>query len=324
MGLARGAIALLLEEAKIKPFSGRIATLGKQTIYASNQEIRKQFAKFGVYPAEPIDISGPVIDDVRLFRALGFETVHSFDYSDFEGADFVVDLNQHGMPSESIGAYDVVLDSGTLEHIFHLPNALANVVDLVKVGGRIVLLSPSSNHIDHGFYMFSPTLFSDFLGANRFMLDKIYVVRYSGDLNELWEAYEYEPGAWRDLHIGGLDGNPYAIFVVATRTERSTSNVVPQQGYYANSSESYVGSRLARVEHDGAAGGSTKSTIATASQSIVGVEGSPMKTYLRTLIKRIPGARRAALWLLARVRWLMPTVSAKPGQSLNKTLVGRY
>ena len=67
-----------------------------------------------------------------------------------------------------------LLDSGTLEHVFHLPNALKSVVELAKVGGRVMLLSPSSNHFDHGFYMFSPTLFYDYFSANGLRIETSY------------------------------------------------------------------------------------------------------------------------------------------------------
>ncbi len=325
MGLARGAIALLLEEAKRKPFSGRIATLGKQTIYASNREIEKQFAKFDVRPNGPADWRGSAIDDVQLFKLFGFDTVHSFDYSDFEGADFVVDLNQPGMPTETVGAYDVVLDSGTLEHVFHLPNALANLIELAKVGGRIILLSPSSNHIDHGFYMFSPTLFSDYFAANRLRMDTIYVVRYSIDNDTLWEAYAYEPGAWRDLQIGGLDANPYVIFVVATRTAESITGAIPQQSYYSDSSSLYTGSSLASDIASGASvNPAAAPEIPVARPIATAPTVEPRPQPIKTVLRRIPGARSLAYGVRALLRHsAAPRVDQLQG-ALNKKLRGRY
>jgi hypothetical protein len=41
MGVGRAAIALLLEEAAARPFYGRLATLGRQTISATDQEVAR-------------------------------------------------------------------------------------------------------------------------------------------------------------------------------------------------------------------------------------------------------------------------------------------
>ena len=50
MGIARGAIALLLDEARQRPFTGRLATLGRQTIGATAKDIAGEFRRFGAGP----------------------------------------------------------------------------------------------------------------------------------------------------------------------------------------------------------------------------------------------------------------------------------
>jgi len=132
-----------------------------------------------------------------LFHRLGFDEVVATDVSNFEGADLVLDLNQLCVTPDQQGRYDVVLDGGTLEHVFHLPNALRNVLDFTAVGGRIIHVGPSSNHLDHGFYMFSPTLFWDFYKTNGLDIQTFYLVRYNmfTAARERWLYGEYEPGA---------------------------------------------------------------------------------------------------------------------------------
>jgi SAM-dependent methyltransferase len=179
MGIGRAAIALLLEEAAARPFAGKIATLGRQTIAVTPQEILVQFARFGVSPAAALGNGQP--SDQDLFRMMGFTAVESLDFSNYEGATHVVDLNSDGLSPNLIGQYDLVLDSGTIEHVFHVPNALKNALSLAKEGGRVIFLSPSSNHVDHGFYMFSPTLFMDYLLANGLHIETCYFIRYSPD-----------------------------------------------------------------------------------------------------------------------------------------------
>jgi SAM-dependent methyltransferase len=270
MGIGRAAIALLLEEAAARPFSGKLATLGRQTIAAPPREILAQFARFGVSPGAAVGNNRS--DDQALFRMMGFATVESLDYSDFEGATHVVDLNSDGLSSDLIGQFDVVLDSGTIEHVFHVPNALKNALSLAKEGGRVIFLSPSSNHVDHGFYMFSPTLFMDYLLANGLHIETCYFIRYSPDGRRPWRAYHYDRESWRQFTIGALDGRPYMIFVVATRVPGSSIGKIPQQALYC---ERWNAGSTARERH----------------------------AHLKRIMRRIPGA----LPLATAVRsWFAP------------------
>jgi SAM-dependent methyltransferase len=297
MGIARGAIALLLEEARQRPFSGKLATLGRQTIYADWREVSAQFTRYGIAASGALQKSGNEgLDDIALFRLMGFDHVDSLDYSDFEGATHVVDLNWDSLPGDLEGQYDTVLDSGTIEHVFHIPNALANAVRLAKVGGRIIFLSPSANHVDHGFYMFSPTLFHDYCLANGVRIEKIYVVRYSVNPKERWTAYAYDPAAWSAVSIGGLDSRPYAIFVVATRLADSTTNVIPQQGFYASGRAAYMNSRIAGGAPDDA---SSRRVTSPAPASDGGEGDTSIRNFVRNLLVHIPGA----LWLAQRLRY---------------------
>jgi SAM-dependent methyltransferase len=271
LGIGRGAIALLLEEAAARPFSGKVATLGRQTIAAAPHEISAQFARFGVSPHAAIEHDRP--DDHALFGMMGFDSVESLDYSDFEGATHVVDLNSDGLPPDLIGRFDVVLDSGTIEHVFHIPNALRNALSLAKEGGRVIFISPSSNHVDHGFYMFSPTLFMDYMLANGLRVETCYFIRYSPDTRRPWRAYNYDRESWRTFEIGALDGRPYMIFVVATRVPGSSIGKIPQQALYCERWN--VGGSTAVGRHD----------------------------RIKGILRRIPGALTVAkaLWsLLAR------------------------
>ena len=312
MGIARGAAALLLEEHARKPFSGRLATLGVQTIYMSEGDLTRQFERFGVQPVVPM---AKPLDDKQLFRMMGFDAIQTLDYSDFEGADHVVDLNHDGLPEGLQGQFDVVLDSGTLEHVFHVPNAMKNIISLVKVGGRIIFLAPSSNHMDHGFYMFSPTFFADYFLANKFEINTGYVVRYSASLDDLWDAYQYDPDRWRDLHIGGLDDKPYAIFFVVTRTAESTSGVIPQQNYYADTAAMYAGTNRAEVDAEKAAGDVAQSwSLRQATPSLANDGWRVLRRIGGRVLRKVPFLFRIAQRVVLKA----------DKKHLNKKLVGQY
>ena len=242
MAITSGAIKVLITEAKRKPFSGSLLTLGRQSVFVSQSAFHK-IAEDLAFPLSsipqsdkrPLNDSG-IGDDV-LFRSLGFDQVVTTDNDDFESADVIFDLNSSGPPPELLNRFDVILDCGTLEHIFDLPNALNNICRMLKTGGRVIHISPSSNHIDHGFYMFSPTLFFDFYSANHFEINTIQVIRYT-QIHDLcprlspWLAMDCKPGSLGYFAIGGLDDGAYSVHVVTTKTEQSTGNTIPQQGYF--------------------------------------------------------------------------------------------
>jgi hypothetical protein len=242
MGLARAVLKLLLNESRRRPFTGRILTLGKQDIHFDQKCLVETAAEAGVTleaPLEPAGAGGQgpaavgAVPFQALFKSLGFSQCESMDFSDFEKADILFDLNCSEAPPELLGAYDLILDSGTLEHVFHVPNVLKNIFSMLRVGGRIIHISPSTNHIDHGFYMFSPTLFWDFYTANQFELNSVRLVRLAARAVDAgWYLIDYAPGCLNRFSHGGLDDGIYMVATIATKTELSTGDKIPQQGMY--------------------------------------------------------------------------------------------
>ncbi len=92
-----------------------------------------------------------------LFDYLGFGATDYMDLSDYEGANVLHDLNQP-VPEHLHGAYDFILDGGTVEHIFNVPQALTNLDRMLSDMGRLLALNPANNWLGHGFYQFSPEL----------------------------------------------------------------------------------------------------------------------------------------------------------------------
>jgi hypothetical protein len=87
--------------------------------------------------------------------------------------------------------------------------------------------------MDHGFYMFSPTLFWDFYSANKYEINLFQVFRYTErPAIDLWEVSNYTPGCLDAISSGGLDDARYAIFCVVTKNADSTGDKIPQQGTY--------------------------------------------------------------------------------------------
>ncbi|MBT5415695.1 MAG: hypothetical protein HOH66_14585 [Rhodospirillaceae bacterium] len=236
MAIDAADLPLLFGEAKRCPFAGSVLTLGRQDVTVTPAALRRVAGQCGFDLPRPLPTDLPPderLDDGTLLRALGFDEVDSMDVSDYEGATVIHDLNAPAPPEGLEGRYDLVFDRGTAEHVFHLPNLLSTVVRLAKPGGRIMHLVPSSNHMDHGFYMFSPTLFHDYYRANGLAVEQIRLVRHPFlQRDPVIEIYDYRPGALVPIAHGGLDDGSYQIFCVATRTEGARHDQVPQQSFY--------------------------------------------------------------------------------------------
>jgi len=246
MGIPRATGRFLLRIHKKQPFAGSVLQLGRSFVFFTWKELARWADAEGVGLVRPDEIglsphpklaARGCIDDRTLFRALGFSNVHSLDVSAWEGADFLADLNWP-VPQELHGRFDLVFDSGTLAHVFDLPTALGSVARMARAGGRVILTEPSNNHVDLGFYMFSPTLFADFFHENRFRIDELWLMELRGAWyrgvyeTDRCPAWRYRPGLVDHLRFGSFGIKQLETMVVATRCEDSTSDRPPMQGWY--------------------------------------------------------------------------------------------
>src|SRR4051794_14858379 len=109
MGLPRGSVTFLLEEAKRRPFSGRVLTLGHQDVSLTWEELQELAGSRGFRLTHPGMIELNTKPELRdrgyisqrtLFKALGFERVESLDASEYEGSEHIADLNDPEPPRE--------------------------------------------------------------------------------------------------------------------------------------------------------------------------------------------------------------------------------
>ena len=92
-----------------------------------------------------------------MWDEFDFGHVESMDMSDFEAADHVHDLNVPVDPALH-GKFDFIFDGGTIEHVFNVPQALANVFNMLKTGGTFVSANGMNGWYGHGLYQFNPDL----------------------------------------------------------------------------------------------------------------------------------------------------------------------
>lgn len=155
-------MALILPYAKFLRASserrgafGRTLTIGRLSSYLTLDHARRLRGLSADVAAE---MAADRFCTTFLLKACGASSVEAIDYSAYEGAERVWDLNAP-VPDEWHQQYDTIVDGGTLEHVFFAPVALASLMQMLKPGGRLFVSSPTNNHCGHGFYQFSPEFY---------------------------------------------------------------------------------------------------------------------------------------------------------------------
>lgn len=154
MGLNYTDLLLLEEAARETGPVQSILTIGRLNLYLHPREVQ-YLAE--ARPGSMAGYSWASYCEPYLKRLLGAATIQALDFSDYEGADIIHDMNL-ALPSDMDQRFDIVIDGGSLEHIFNFPTAVLNVMRMAKVGGHVLISNPSNNLCGHGFYQFSPEL----------------------------------------------------------------------------------------------------------------------------------------------------------------------
>ena len=158
MGLDINAVRFLIDARKRGAKFGDVLMLGRQDLNVYPARMVQLLSAHG-FPADAFQPPGKdSLFAEPVFTSLGAASVSAMDVSDFEGASFVHDLNQP-IGAELRERFDLVYDGGTLEHVFNFPQALRNCMEMVRVGGHVMLHTITNNWCGHGFYQFSPELF---------------------------------------------------------------------------------------------------------------------------------------------------------------------
>lgn len=163
----------------------------------------------------------------KLFQFLGAEEVSAMDFSDYEGAAILHDLNEP-VGDELKEKFTFVLDGGTIEHVFNFPVALRNAMEMTTIGGHLAIIAGGNNFLGHGFYQFSPELFYRALSAeNGFRLVRMIAAEVGGRWFEV-----ADPKIIRG-RVELVNDKPIYLMVLAEKLERrAIFQTVPQQSDY--------------------------------------------------------------------------------------------
>lgn len=171
------------------------------------------------------------------FAALGAEAVESVDVSDYEHATYVADL---GQPVRLPAQFDLVIDAGSLEHVFDVVTAFRNVIGFTAENGRIVHVLPVNNLSGHGFWQFSSDLiYALYSEQNGFADTRVY---YASSLNpDEWRLVpEPRPGTRTEL----VSIEPVILLSVTTKM-RDVDALQVMQPFYAQAWDQHDAARVA-------------------------------------------------------------------------------
>jgi SAM-dependent methyltransferase len=202
----------------------RLLTVGHQSLFLHGREVaffRREYQKAFGRSVTPLDeYRRTDFADTFLRDFLGASSISVLDASPYEGADTIHDMNTP-IPEAWHDRYDVVIDSGSLEHIFNVPVALANLADMVKVGGTIFITTPANNQMGHGFYQFSPELmFRVFSEPNGFDLRQILLFEgryFDVELTKNHTLYEVVDPEQVRTRVQLVSKGPVMMMIEATK-----------------------------------------------------------------------------------------------------------
>jgi hypothetical protein len=229
MGITKTDCRLLFYAATLGVDFKYTLTLGRQNLYTSQDDIRFCINKYRANKRTIEQVKFPDEFCEPLFEILGAERTDSIDFSPYQKATVIHDLN---MPvTENLKSkFTCVVDGGTIEHIFNFPVAIKNCMEMIAPGGHYIGITPANNQMGHGFYQFSPELyFRIFSEENGFKIKKMLLSLTAG--NELW----YEIADPKMVKSRGtiINSHPlFLMFVAEKISEVPVFSITPQQSDY--------------------------------------------------------------------------------------------
>lgn len=159
----------------------------------------------------------PADFNFRNFKDLvishGLNKVYSVDLFD-ANADYRWDLNLQ-IPKKFYSNFKVLVDIGTLEHIFDTRQCLENYFRLIAHGGLFVLVTPVNGFFGHGFHVFNPETVLSALDKNGFKV--------------MYKKFITSTGI--EITDPALQGN-ILLWIAAKKVKKIDKFIIPQQGYW--------------------------------------------------------------------------------------------
>jgi len=166
-------VARWLDEGWLFP-GARLIEFGAQEFYCDAQTAREHARAFLLARAKtPAEVETAIgrsgtFSVADVYRALGIDYV-AIDVDGTHGSTFF-DLNTFAPPPEWLGAFDMVNNEGTIEHLINPINGFQVTHELLKPGGIARHSAPLSGWWDHGMFHPTSSFYLALLNENRYEL----------------------------------------------------------------------------------------------------------------------------------------------------------
>jgi hypothetical protein len=224
------------------PLGGDILELGEANWYGDvdlnlllqdigNFAPADQQAKLRAQLQEAVEANRPgVLWEIAKVYWQAFLQPASMTAIDFHGTDKALKLDLNS-PIKLKRQFHIVMNGGTLEHVFNVAQAFKTIHDHTRPGGFMLHGFPFTGWVDHGFYGFNPTFVWDLAASNDY---RVCLFVYS-EVN----PPKIVPLTAREqiLHMAkeGQIGQNSMLYVTLRRPDEEKSFRIPMQGFYAGS-----------------------------------------------------------------------------------------
>lgn len=195
MAIDISMLRMLLRTHERYKLSGDILTLGVADVHGTYEEMEQIFRQEG-FPYSPVEPQNRRISLTKrqcefsllfghskfmhqndLFKMQGFQRIESMDAFDNESPTYIQDLNTPVLESLH-GKFDVIMDFGTLDHVYDMRMAIANIVNMLKVGGVVMIYDAMIGWHNQSLYNFQPPFFFDTFRAYGFTDMELFIHYY--------------------------------------------------------------------------------------------------------------------------------------------------
>jgi hypothetical protein len=162
---------LILREHASSPFHGPALCLGVPDFYLTRRELRRALGQ------DETGADDTEVPATEFFAAIGIRDITSVDIpGSVHAPDLIHDLNQP-LPAKLLDRFGLLVDPGTMEHVFDVRAGLTNVVRALAVGGTVIHFVPIYSY-NGGYFSINPNVMHDFYTVNGFADVRSFVVMY--------------------------------------------------------------------------------------------------------------------------------------------------
>jgi SAM-dependent methyltransferase len=180
MALGRDVVDAIIREHSYRPITGDVLLIGQQAITLSRDEVLELMREHDVAVAADDMQNAATADNGRMsaaafFALLGIDRLHMLDTR--TTGENGIGYFSKPLPDQLKASVDFIIDGGALADMFSPASALRNYANLLRPGGRLIVVNNLSAHFDP-YSIPTASWYLDYCVANAFADCKAYVLDY--------------------------------------------------------------------------------------------------------------------------------------------------